>query len=119
MTSSTSPLQVSNNSRVQGWMAVKELLKPMSDGKPGLLVFDTCKGLVDDVMAIQHDDKNVSDCAREPHDITHRPDALRYFSQLRTLRPEKTEPAEPQDDRAEDYEDYMAGGEPDESYIGY
>ena len=108
-----------NNSRVQGWMAVKELLKPMSDGKPGLLVFDTCKGLVDDVMAIQHDDKNVSDCAREPHDITHRPDALRYFSQLRTLRPEKTESAEPQDDRAEDYEDYMAGGEPDESYIGY
>lgn len=108
-----------NNSRVQGWMAVKELLKPMADGKPGLLVFDTCKGLVDDVMAIQHDDKNVSDCAREPHDITHRPDALRYFSQLRTLRPEKTEPAEPQDDRAEDYEDYMAGGEPDESYIGY
>ena len=108
-----------NNSRVQGWMAVKELLKPMADGKPGLLVFDTCKGLVDDVMAIQHDDKNVSDCAREPHDITHRPDALRYFSQLRTLRPEKTESAEPQDDRAEDYEDYMAGGEPDESYIGY
>lgn len=108
-----------NNSRVQGWMAVKELLKPMADGKPGLLVFDTCKGLVDDIMAIQHDDKNVSDCAREPHDITHRPDALRYFSQLRTLRPEKTEPAEPQDDRAEDYEDYMAGGEPDESYIGY
>ena len=29
------PLVKANNSRVQGWMALKELLKPMEDGGPG------------------------------------------------------------------------------------
>lgn len=61
-----------NNSRVQGWLALKELLKPMEDGLPGLLVFQSCKGLIDDMMAIQHDEKNPSDCAKQPHELTHR-----------------------------------------------
>lgn len=66
------PVVRANNSRVQGWLAVKELLKPLGDGRPGLLVFNTCKGVIDDIMAIQHDEKNVSDCATKPHEITHR-----------------------------------------------
>lgn len=110
-----------NNSRVQGWMALKELLKPMKDGRPGLLVFESCKGLIDDLMAIQHDEKNVSDCAKNPHEITHRPDALRYFCQLRTMPPEKDaeeeEYFEPR--QAQSYDDYMTGGELDDSYLGY
>ena len=31
-----------SNNRVQGWMAVKEALKVREDGKPGLIVFNTC-----------------------------------------------------------------------------
>lgn len=110
-----------NNSRVQGWMAVKELMKPMADGKPGLVVFESCKGLIDDLMAIQHDEKNPSDCAKNPHEITHRPDALRYFSQLRTLSPEVKEPVEEDDGpvKLEEYDEYMTGGELSTSYLSY
>lgn len=116
------PIIKANNSRVQGWMAVKELLKPMADGKPVLMVFNTCKGLIDDIMAIQHDEKNVSDCAKQPHDITHRPDALRYFCQMRTLPAEMVDEEEPEDwgrQKLTSYEDFMVGGEVDESYLNY
>lgn len=108
-----------NNSRVQGWMSVKEMLKPMEDGKPGLLVFDCCKGLIDDLQAIQHDEKNVSDCAKQPHELTHRPDALRYFCQMRTLKPEIEVYDEEPEERMEDYESFMTGGSPDQSYIAF
>lgn len=106
-----------NNSRVQGWMALKELMKPMADGRPGLLVFESCRGLIDDLMAIQHDEKNPSDCAKHPHEVTHRPDALRYFAQLRTLKPEL--PAREEEDlpRKTGYESYMTGGGVTESYL--
>ena len=65
-------LKASNN-RVQGWMAVKEMLKPMNSAKdrPGLLVTSDCKGLWRNLAAIQHSEKNPSDCATEPHEITH------------------------------------------------
>ena len=112
------PVVKANNSRVAGWMAVKELLKPMADGKPGLLVFNTCKGIIDDLMAIQHDDKNPSDCAKEPHDITHAPDALRYYAQLRTLKPEQA-PVVDEEEHEESYSDYMTGGEADSSYLNF
>lgn len=115
------PLVKANNSRVQGWMAVKELMKPMADGSPGLLVFESCCGLIDDLMAIQHDDKNPSDCAKQPHELTHRPDALRYFCQLRTLPPELQEEEEEhyEPKQLESYDDFMTGGELDESYLCY
>lgn len=113
------PLVRANNSRVQGWMAVKELMKHRADGKPGLVVLAGCKGLIDDLMAIQHDEKNPSDCATEPHEITHRPDALRYFCQLWTAAPVVVpEPEEIPGKQLTAYEDAMTGGEPDESYLG-
>jgi phage terminase large subunit len=102
-------------------MAVKELMKPMKDGRPGLLVFESCRGLIDDLMAIQHDEKNPSDCAKTPHELTHRPDALRYFCQLRTMPPEQTEEEEEyfEPRPAQSYDDYMTGGDLDESYLCY
>lgn len=110
-----------NNSRVAGWMAVKELMKIRADGKPGLVVFDTCKGLIDDLQAIQHDEKNVSDCAKNPHELTHRPDALRYWCQMRTITPEQIR-QDDEDDRFganEPYETYMTGGSVSQSYLDY
>ena len=107
-----------NNSRVQGWLALKELLKPMEDGLPGLLVFQSCKGLIDDMMAIQHDEKNPSDCAKTPHEITHRPDSIRYFAQLRTLPPELMQDEDDwEEPNKSSYEDYMCGGDPGYGYL--
>jgi phage terminase large subunit len=112
------PIVRANNSRVQGWLALKELLKPMADGKPNLVVFESCKGLIDDLMAIQHDEKNPSDCAKNPHEITHRPDALRYFSQMRTLGP--TMAYDEEEDtytNQSSYEDFMCGGDAGAGYL--
>ena len=48
-------------------------------------------------------------------------DALRYFCQLRTLKPEQATDEEEYDeyDGMEDYEDYMTGGSLDVSYLSY
>ena len=109
-----------SNSRVQGWLALKELLKPMPDGKPGLIIFEDCKGLIDFIPALQHDNTNPTDCAKEPHEITHLPDALRYFSVMRTM-PAITqhvfEDYSEEDERAESYDDVMRGGKPTASYL--
>ena len=70
----------SNNDREAGWLAIKELLKLNADGIPRLKIFSTCRGLIKDLPALIRDEKRPTDCATEPHEITHRPDALRYFS---------------------------------------
>lgn len=116
-------LKASNN-RVQGWMAVKEMLKPMRDEKdrPGLLVSEDCRGLWRNLGAIQHSEKNPSDCAVEPHDITHICDALRYFCVTRTLGAEKTEQTnydDYDDSRSVSYDEEMTGGDMDMSYLSY
>ena len=65
------PIIKANNNRVQGWLQVKEFLKPMSDDKPALVIFDTCKELIESLREIQADETNPNDCAKEPHKITH------------------------------------------------
>jgi phage terminase large subunit len=113
-----------SNSRVQGWMAVKELLKPLRDDndKPALLITEECKGLIRNLPAIQHDDKNPSDCATEPHEITHILDALRYFAVTRTLNAERVYTPTPEDYepmQMTDYDEEMTGGDMDENYLTY
>ncbi len=73
-------LTKSNNDREAGWLAIKELLKLGVNGEPRLKIFSTCRGLIKDLPALIRDEKRPTDCATEPHEITHRPDALRYFS---------------------------------------
>lgn len=114
------PVLKAANNRVQGFMAVKEMLKPLPDGKPGLMICESCKSLIDDLQAIQHDEKNPNDCAKQPHELTHDVDALRYFCVMRTLKPEKpVEVDDYEEDRLDDYDEYMTGGAPSASYIGY
>lgn len=112
-----------SNNRVQGWMAEKEMLKPMKNDadRPGLLVTKDCVGLIRNIKNIQHDAKNPSDCATEPHEITHINDALRYFCITRTLGAERAEPMlDDFDDRdLVDYDDDMTGGDMDQSYLCY
>ena len=114
-------LKASNN-RVQGWMAVKELLKPMKSDtdRPGLLVTENCVGLIRNLPSIQHDEKNPSDCATEPHEITHICDAARYFCVTCVLGAQKTVEKIVDDfDEGEDYDDVMTGGEMTADYLSY
>lgn len=77
------PLTKTSNDRVDGWMAVKEWLKPF-DGEQGnrtakLQIFENCVNLIRTLPAVQHDEKNPNDVANQPHELTHAPDALRGF----------------------------------------
>lgn len=77
-------LTKSNNDRIDGWMAVKELLKVVTgvDGLPTskLKIFRNCVNLIRTIPMLQFDDKNPNDVAKQPHEPTHAPDALRYFA---------------------------------------
>ena len=72
-----------DNNRVTGWLAVHEWLKIYKDeqGQPNskLKIFSNCVNLIRTLPALQHDEKNPNDVAVEPHELTHIPDALRYF----------------------------------------
>lgn len=79
--------------RVNGWLAVKEWIKPFNtkDEQTGeeiidtnLKVFSNCINLIRCLQAVQHDEKNVNDVATEPHELTHITDSLRYFCISRT-----------------------------------
>ena len=114
------PLVKASNNRVQGWLQMKEFLKDSPDGKPGLMFFRNCTGIIEDIQAIQADEKNPNDCAKEPHDITHSNDAIRYFCVSRSLPGEMAKVREePDDEPEEDYENTMTGGAATAGYIGY
>lgn len=76
-------LQRADNRREAGWANLKEWLAPF-DGEDGaktaaLRMMSNCKNLIRTLPALQHDDKNPCDVATDPHELTHAPDAIRYF----------------------------------------
>ena len=98
-------LTKSSNDREAGWLAIKELLKTDANGEARLHIFSNCRELIKCLPALLRDEKRPTDCATEPHDITHAPDALRYFA-IGWNRP--TDPPEPikvkyREDVLEDY----------------
>ena len=79
-----------NNDRINGWLMVKEMLKTNpKTGKPYLQISTECPELIHCLKMIQHDEKNVNDCAKEPHDITHSPDSIRYYCTSYSYAPER------------------------------
>ena len=76
-------LSKAQNDRVMGWYDLKEWLHPFEDetgrAAANLRVFSSCVNLIRCIPALQFDPKNPNDAAREPHEITHGPDAIRYF----------------------------------------
>ena len=80
-------LTKASNDRVNGWTAVREWLKvvetPDFDGviRPHakLRIFRNCVNLIRTLPQLIFSQKNPNDAATEPHEITHAPDALRYF----------------------------------------
>lgn len=85
---------------------------------PGLVVFDTCTRLIRDISAVQHDEKNPSDVAKEPHEYTHSPDAIRYLCVFRAMGA-MHEPEQPDEDEGLAYDDYMTGQEATDSYLDF
>lgn len=89
------PLLKGNRNRETGWLAVKELLT-VKNGESRLKIFSNCTELIECLPALQRDAKKPTDCMTEPHNITHLPDALRYFClqyvyPTATTKPEKTD----------------------------
>lgn len=87
-------LTTASNNRVQGWLNVKEWLKPYDtvDEQTGekittarIKIFKNCVNLIRTLPQLQHDEKDPNDVATEPHEITHAPDALRYFCSMRMV----------------------------------
>lgn len=107
------------NNRKQSWAALKELFKLREDGRPGLIIFDTCGSLIDCIKCLQHDKTDPNDVSKQPHDITHGPDALRYFAQTYVIPAEREteEPEEDEDDGRIDYHTAMCGGAVTASYL--
>lgn len=83
-----------NNDRINGWLAVHEFLKLIPDEQgnlvPRLRIFNTpdLQELIECMQMIQFDEKNPNDAAKTPHDVTHFPDALRYFCSSYTYKPD-------------------------------
>jgi phage terminase large subunit len=122
-------LYKANNDRVQGWYNVKEWLnvyesKDEQTGLPKktarLKITKNCLNLIRTLPQLQHDDKKPNDVASEPHELTHAPDALRYFCSMRTaasILPEKPK----RDDFGfnKPKPDAFRGQEVDQSYITF
>lgn len=76
-----------DNSRVDGWLNLHEWLKPIvgADGEvtARLKIFDNCRELIRCLPALQADERDPNDVSREPHELTHVVDALRYLIQSR------------------------------------
>ena len=86
-------LTKSSNDRIVGWYAVQEHLKIVKkkDEQTGkeirrskLRIFNTCRNLIRTLPVVQRDEKNPNDVAKNPHELTHAPDAIRGFCIERT-----------------------------------
>ncbi len=66
-------------SRISGWLALKEWLK-IKDGKADMVIDKKCRNIIRCLPLLMHDKTVPEDAATQPHEITHAPDALRYFA---------------------------------------
>lgn len=104
------PMIKTSNNREAGWMAVHEWLrvKEGPDGAPcaQLKIFRNCNNLLRTLPQLRHDEKKVNDVAREPHELTHAPDALRGFCVYWTMGAQGETKEEPM----KEYGDFLAYG---------
>lgn len=103
-------LTKSNNDREAGWLAIKELLTQDKHGKCRLHIFTTCHTLIEHLPELLRDPKHPTDVCNEPHEITHSPDALRYFA-IYWTSPNKVDETRRVLYRADHKQDYINGTE--------
>lgn len=133
------PLIRSDNNRVQGHMVMRYLMAPIEltdpyvkslypEGQvpeklPQIMFFnDLAGGVLKDIESIQADEANPNDCAKQPHEITHTVDAVRYFCINRAVaaeeaKPDVKAPEYEDEEEQQDYEGYMTGGVISDAYV--
>lgn len=96
------PFIRASNNRIAGWLQIHERLK-LTGAEPGLpparlQIFSGCRNLIRCLSTITTSEKDVNDVASEPHELTHLPDALRYFCIMHEIVPKElpTQTAEEQ-----------------------
>ncbi len=104
-----------SNDRECGWLAVKELLLG-GEGRQAVRFFSTCTEIVKCLPALTVDKLRPTDCATEPHDITHAPDALRGFAIFHT-RPAEIKGVVKCRWTTDMWEDYLAADEAGQKYL--
>ncbi|MBQ9709483.1 MAG: hypothetical protein IJV67_02555 [Clostridia bacterium] len=103
--------QKASADREGGWANLKEWLKVYEDieGKKTarLKIFANCVNLIRTLGSIARDEKKPNDCAKEPHELTHAPDALRYLlAQTPTRTPEADKKLRREYSEYEEFADY-------------
>ena len=105
-----------SNDRETGWLAIKELLSD-THGGPRLKIFSFCTELIRCLPALTIDKLRPSDCANEPHELTHAPDALRGFA-IFYARPAEIKASAPKTVWTSDmWEDYNAADAEEKKYL--
>ncbi|SDG47824.1 PBSX family phage terminase large subunit [Desulfosporosinus hippei] len=124
-------LTKSDNSRVAGWMALKEWIKIIEkrDIETGeiiktsrMKIFSNCVNLIRTLPQVQKDEADPNDVATDPHELTHAPDALRGFCIMRQCAPivetkKKTQHWALRDDNPKP-QSYVSTDEAPEGYLG-
>ena len=105
-----------SNSREAGWLSVKELLADRGGGVK-LKIFSHCTEIIKCLPALTVDKLRPSDCATEPHEITHAPDALRGFAIFYARPSESEEKVHHTLWTTDMWEDYYAAGEDEKKYL--
>ena len=113
------PITRAPNARAQGHLLIKEALRARPDGRPGLVIFRSCRGTIDDLKEIQSDPRDANDCAREPHEPTHRVDALRYYCSSLAAAPREEAEDGCKEDGGMSYIEFMTGRRPDKGEVWY
>lgn len=93
-------LSKAGNSLVDGCLDLKEWLAPYEDEQgimtANMVIFDNCENLIRSLSRIKRDEKKPNVYAKDPHELTHAPDALRYFVTGRpyAYRPNRVKPVD-------------------------
>ena len=105
-----------SNDRECGWLAIKELLCDTKSG-PRLKIFRNCTEIIKCLPALNIDKIRPTDCANEPHEITHAPDALRGFAIFHTRPGNENHSAKRTRWTKDMWEDYYSADEGGKKYL--
>ena len=105
-----------SNDRECGWLAIKELLAT-GDGGARIKFFSQCTEIIKCLPALTIDKIRPTDCANEPHEITHAPDALRGFAIFYTRPNEEKQKKKCTMWSADMWEDYNMADNQTQKYL--
>lgn len=106
-----------NNDVAAGCLAMKEILKH-GEGKSKFTILNKCApNLLNCLKKIQHDEKKPKVYAKQPHDLTHSVDALRYYSIYWTNPAMGADKGRKKKWRRDQWEDYENASEEDRKYL--